>query len=152
MYTLFNFLHFIDDHECQSITGKKENIFISSPNNGLSSNCHFHEIKDPITDDQKCKPIRTGPNVARTVGDYRLRSWRYYQDYKPTNTRFPPSFYLDDSSTARFADKIEKMDCIKDSSVKILTKYHPINHLRILGLLKKQYDKIVSNAILIKNV
>ena len=114
-------------------------------NNGLSDNIHFFEVVEGIQDQQKCKRIRTGPGIAKNVGELNQRSQKYFKDHESVR-QFPPTYYLKRDTTKEFVDKVNGLKWLSKAPIKILTNYNPVDHLRLLGLSDKDRDQIMSRT------
>ena len=82
-----------------------------------------------------------GGSIVKDVGEFKARSFQYYKDHE--GSRFPPSYYLSEDSTSKWA---EKMDLFFEfvPSRKILVGYDPTIHAQLLGLEKDEYEKIIN--------
>eukprot|EP00111_Clytia_hemisphaerica_P001769 TCONS_00004983-protein len=133
-----------DEGSSQTVT-RREDILLWAYNDGLSQNAHHFAIKTPIQEDQRCRPLRAGPSIAKTVQQFRERAQKYYDDHK-TLTRFPPSHYLESNFTTQFAERFERSSHFQQEDVKILTPYNPVDHLKIIGVNMKQcFEEIVTS-------
>lgn len=60
--------------------------------------------------------------------------------------RFPPSHYLENNVVSQLAARFEKHRSFQNQDIKILTQYHPVNHLKLMGVDMKQcYDDIMTS-------
>ena len=114
-------------------------------NNGLPDNIHFYKVVEGIQDQQICKKVRTGPGIAKNVGELNQRSQKYFNDHERLR-QFPPTYYLKGDTTKSFADKVDGLKWLSKEPIKILTNYNPVDHLRLLGLSEKDRDQIMSRA------
>eukprot|EP00111_Clytia_hemisphaerica_P010020 TCONS_00029300-protein len=131
-----------DMTHCQR-TFTVDKTLIYTHNSGLDDDVHHYKPTKPITEEQECRPVRTGPSITKTVADFRERSLQYFKENTVTGERhFPPSFYLKDPNVKDWLEKLDKMEMFKN--VKFLTPYHPRNHLYIMGLDDKDCDKIIT--------
>ena len=113
----------------------------------MDNNFHFHKAEKPITEDQQCRAIRTGPSVTRVISDFRKRSLQYFQDnYVEGERHFPPSFYLKVPTVQQWTTKLDSLKTFRNGDVKFLTPYNPKNHLYIIGLNDKDCDDIISTG------
>ena len=99
--------HFQTDEGSSHTVTRREDILLWAYNDGLPQNAHHFNISKRIQEDQRCRPLRAGPSIAKTVQQFRGRALKYYHDHK-TVKRFPPSHYLEDSFTTELAEKFEK--------------------------------------------
>ena len=78
--------------------------------------------------------------MVKNVGELKTRSLQYYKDHE--GSRFPPSYYLREDSTRKWA---EKMEYLMNSfpSCKILVGYDPTIHSQLFGLEKHEYEQII---------
>ena len=114
-------------------------------NNGLPDNIHFYEVVEGIQDQHICKKVRTGPGIAKNVGELNQRSIKYFDDHKSVR-QFPPTYYLKGDTTKEFVDKVDGLKWLSKAPIKILTNYNPVDHLRLLGLSDKDRDQIMSRT------
>ena len=137
--------HFETDEGSSHTVTRREDILLWAYNDGLPQNAHHFIISKPILENQRCRPLRAGPSIAKTVQQFRERALKYYYDHK-TVKRFPPSHYLDNKCTTQLAEKFEKSSHFRYEDVKILTPYNPIDHLKIMGVnLKQCFEEIVTS-------
>ena len=114
-------------------------------NNGLPDNIHFYEVVEGIQDNKICKQVRTGPSIAKNVGELNKRSKKYFDDHKSVRL-FPPTYYLKEDVTKQFVDKVDGLGWLANKPIKILTNYNPVDHLKLLGLSEKERNKIMSRT------
>ena len=114
-------------------------------NDGLPDNIHFFEVVQGIQDQKKCKKVRTGPDIAKNVGELNQRSQKYFKDHESVR-QFPPTYYLKGDTTKEFVDKVDGLKWLSKAPIKILTNYNPVDHLRLLGLSDKDRDQIMSRT------
>ena len=114
-------------------------------NDGLPDNIHFFEVVQGIQDQKKCKKVRTGPDIAKNVGELNQRSQKYFNDHESVR-QFPPTYYLKGDTTKTFVDKVDGLKWLSKAPIKILTNYNPVDHLRLLGLTDKDRNKIMSRT------
>ena len=114
-------------------------------NNGLPDNIHFSEVVEGIQDQHICKKVRTGPGIAKNVGELNQRSIKYFDDHKSVR-QFPPTYYLKGDTTKEFVDKVDGLKWLSKAPIKMLTNYNPVDHLRLLGLSDKDRDEIMSRT------
>ena len=124
---------------------RKSDTLVMAHNNGLPENIHFYELEGEIKEDDKCKPVRTGPAIAKSVGELNKRSLKYFKDHETTRL-FPPTYYLEENATKQFVDKIDKFELFRSSSIKIMTNYNPNDHLTLLGLSNKDRIQIMNET------
>ena len=124
---------------------RKSDTLVMAHNNGLPENIHFYELEGEIKEDDKCKPVRTGPAIAKSVGELNKRSLKYFKDHETTRL-FPPTYYLEKNATKQFVDKIDKFELFRSSSIKIMTNYNPNDHLTLLGLSNKDRIQIMNET------
>ena len=114
-------------------------------NNGLPDNIHFYKVVEGIQDQQICKKVRTGPGIAKNVGELNQRSQKYFKDHESVR-QFPPTYYLKGDTTKEFVDKVDGLKWLNKAPIKILTNYNPVDHLRLLGLSDKDRNQIMSRT------
>ena len=114
-------------------------------NNGLPDNIHFYEVVEGIQDQQKCKKVRTGPGIAKNVGELNQRSQKYFKDHESVR-QFPPTYYLKGDTTKTFVDKVDELKWLSKAPIKIFTNYNPVDHLTLLGLSDKDRNQIISRT------
>eukprot|EP00111_Clytia_hemisphaerica_P015744 TCONS_00046492-protein len=120
-----------------------DKTLIYTHNSGVDDDVHHYKPTKPITEEQECKPIRTGPSITKTVADFRERSLQYFKENTVAGERhFPPSFYLKNRIIRDWLEKLDEMKMFKD--VKFLTPYNPRNHLYLMGLDDKDCDEIIT--------
>eukprot|EP00111_Clytia_hemisphaerica_P007850 TCONS_00022815-protein len=120
-----------------------DKTLIYTHNSGLDDNVHHYKPTKPITEEQECRPIRTGPSITKTVADFRERSLQYFTENTVAGERhFPPSYYLKNGNIKDWLEKLDKMEMFKN--VKFLTQYHPRDHLYLMGLDDKDCDEIIT--------
>ena len=106
----------------------------------MPDNFHLKEPTIQITDDSLCKQVQNGGSIAKDVKELKARSLEYYNENM--DHQFPPSYYLAEDSTSKWADKIS--DAIPD--VKIIVGYNPVDHLELLGLEKDELQQILGDT------
>ena len=85
-----------------------DNVFIYAHNNGTKCNIHSKEPTIKVSDSKKCKIIQNGGgSIAKTFGELKKRSLRYYEENN--ECRFPPSYYLQQDLTCKWAEKLETL-------------------------------------------
>ena len=114
-------------------------------NNGLPDNIHLYKVFEGIQDQQMCREVRTGPGIAKNVGELNQRSQTYFKDHKSVR-QFPPTYYLKIDTTKEFVDKVDGLKWLSKAPIKILTNYNPVDHLRLLGLSDKDRKQIMSRT------
>uniref|UniRef100_A0A7M5VBR1 Uncharacterized protein n=1 Tax=Clytia hemisphaerica TaxID=252671 RepID=A0A7M5VBR1_9CNID len=120
-----------------------DKTLIYTHNSGLDDDVHHYKPTKPITEEQECRPIRTGPSITKTVADFRERSLQYFTENTVARERhFPPSYYLKNPNIKDWLEKLDKMEMFKN--VKFLTQYHPRDHLYLMGLDDKDCDEIIT--------
>ncbi|XP_066929498.1 uncharacterized protein [Clytia hemisphaerica] len=120
-----------------------DKTLIYTHNSGVDDDVHHYKPTKPITEEQECRPIRTGPSITKTVADFRERSLQYFTENTVARERhFPPSYYLKNENIKDWLEKLDKMEMFKN--VKFLTQYHPRNHLYLMGLDDKDCDEIIT--------
>ena len=124
-------------------TKNKTNIL--AHNSGLDKNIHFYEVFHGIKDEDKCKPVRTGPSIAGNVGELNERSLYYFKDHENVR-QFPPTYYLKGDTTKEFVDKVDGLKWLANAPIKILTNYNPVDHLTLLGLSDKDCNEVMSRT------
>ena len=124
---------------------ENQNFLVMAHNSGLDKNIHFYEVVDGIKDEDKCKPVRTGPSIAKNVGELNKRSLNYFNDHKILR-KFPPTYYLKGDTTKEFVDKVDGLKWLANAPIKILTNYNPVDHLTLLGLSDKECNEIMSRT------
>ena len=96
-----------------------------------------------ITNDTKCKLIKTGGSIIKDVGEFKKHSSDYYEDHMKS-CLFPPTYYLKNSSTSQWADKMANA-FNNSSDAKIIVGYNPIIHMQLLGFEKTEYMELLSS-------
>ena len=112
---------------------------IYAHNCGKPSNIHSYNVQNYIKDEDKCTPVSTGPSIATTVGEFKQRAAKYYQDHEYIKT-FPPSYYVKSKETQQLVTKLEQHPSFNEG--KILVGYNPVKHLQLLGLKDKEIEEI----------
>ena len=136
---------YIFNHIGKSINhfNRKDDVFIFAHNNGTESNIHSKEPDIKISDNNVCKIIQNGGgSIAKDVGQLKTRSLQYFEENDIC--RFPPSYYLQQDSTCKWAEKMETL--LKNESVNIIVGFQPIDYLTLVGLEENEYQQIVENS------
>ena len=124
----------------------KASTLIFAHNSGLENNIHYHKTNKPIQEDQDCRHIRTGPNITKTVADFRKRALMYYNDnYVKEENYFPPCYYLQQSAVKTLLEKLIESKTFSTGNVKFLSPYNPVPHLKLLGLEDRDCDDIIAS-------
>ena len=101
-----------------------------------------------ITNDTKCKLIKTGGSITKDVGEFKKRSSDFYEDHMKF-CLFPPTYYLKSNTTCQWADKMANA-FNNSSDAKIIVGYNPIIHMQLLGLEKTEYMELLSSPTAVK--